>query len=71
MGEAASEEGSGRASYENAQQWDSSLKATCSEYGLMDYNIMTRNCHQFVADFVNLIKYQGCDRWTMVMLVSG
>ena len=70
MGEAASEEGSGGASYENAQKWDNSLKETCNAYGLMDYNIMTRNCHQFVADFINSIKYQGYDRWTMVMLVS-
>ena len=53
----------------SAQQWDGSLRAVCADYGLMDYNIMGRNCHQFVSDFLNAIQYQGSSRWTMVHLV--
>jgi hypothetical protein len=45
------------------------VRSTCLEYGLMDYNIFTRNCHKFVSDFINSIQYQGSTQWTMVHLV--
>ncbi len=34
------------------------------------YNLMTRNCHAFVADMLNGVRFQGKDSWNMVELVS-
>ena len=52
-----------------AQLWDLHLNKTAGSYQDLDYNIMARNCHAFVSDFLNSLRYMGSSSWSMVHLV--
>lgn len=39
--------------------WDEALEKSTQEYQQQSYNIMTCNCHSFVANCLNRLKYQG------------
>lgn len=41
-----------------AAQWDKRLAFAATTYRLMMYNIMTHNCHCFVAHFLNQVGYR-------------
>mmetsp|Transcript_35203 Transcript_35203/g.78341 ORF Transcript_35203/g.78341 Transcript_35203/m.78341 type:complete len:238 (-) Transcript_35203:46-759(-) len=51
-----------------ASAWDLALGSIVGLYRCLWYNILTRNCHAFVADFMNMIGYQGASNWNMVHL---
>ena len=50
--------------------WDMHLHKTAGLYRNMEYNIMGRNCHAFVADFLNGLG-MGSSEWSMVHLVGA
>jgi len=51
--------------------WDSHLAATATDYRKnKDYNIFTRNCHQFVCSYLSGVAYKGCTSWNMVALAA-
>ena len=52
-----------------AHGWDAHLQEIVREYRLQSYNIMTSNCHAFVVDFMNGVRFQGASNWNMVHLV--
>ncbi|KAL8168295.1 hypothetical protein V2J09_009794 [Rumex salicifolius] len=47
--------------------WDDSLKLSTQEFQHRDYNILTCNCHSFVANNLNRMQFQG-GRWNVVSL---
>ncbi|GFR49567.1 hypothetical protein Agub_g11614 [Astrephomene gubernaculifera] len=49
--------------------WDHRLAFAATTYRLMQYNLMTCNCHCFVAHFLNQIAFRG-GGWDMVNLAA-
>ncbi|GIL73572.1 hypothetical protein Vretimale_5186 [Volvox reticuliferus] len=49
--------------------WDHKLAFAATAYRLMNYNLMTSNCHCFVAHFLNQVGYRG-GGWDMVNLAA-
>ncbi|KXZ53407.1 hypothetical protein GPECTOR_7g1304 [Gonium pectorale] len=48
-----------------SRNWDQRLASAATLYRLMMYNLMTSNCHCFVAHFLNQASYKG-GGWDMV-----
>mmetsp|Transcript_33956 Transcript_33956/g.80618 ORF Transcript_33956/g.80618 Transcript_33956/m.80618 type:complete len:212 (+) Transcript_33956:189-824(+) len=51
-----------------AEQWDALLEETAEAHRGIAYNFCGHNCHEFVADFLNSLRYRGFQRWNMVSL---
>lgn len=47
--------------------WDDALRRSTMEYQHHSYNILTRNCHSFVANCLNRLKFQA-GNWNVVNL---
>ncbi|PIN15800.1 hypothetical protein CDL12_11552 [Handroanthus impetiginosus] len=47
--------------------WDDALRKSTQEYQHCSYNILTCNCHSFVANCLNRLKFQAVD-WNVVNL---
>lgn len=47
--------------------WDDALRRSTQEYQHQSYNILTCNCHSFVANCLNRLKFQAGD-WNVVNL---
>lgn len=47
--------------------WDDALRKSTQEYQHQSYNILTCNCHSFVANCLNRLKFQAGD-WNVVNL---
>ncbi|KAK6125698.1 hypothetical protein DH2020_040564 [Rehmannia glutinosa] len=47
--------------------WDDALRKSTQEYQHQSYNILTCNCHSFVANCLNRLKFQAAD-WNVVNL---
>ncbi|KAK4402269.1 protein RTE1 [Sesamum angolense] len=47
--------------------WDDALRKSTQEYQHESYNILTCNCHSFVANSLNKLKFQG-GNWNVVNL---
>ncbi|GLC45799.1 hypothetical protein PLESTB_001154700 [Pleodorina starrii] len=52
-----------------AHSWDNRLAFAATAYRLLNYNLMTNNCHCFVAHFLNQLGYRG-GGWDMVNLAA-
>ncbi|KAL8158863.1 hypothetical protein V2J09_000400 [Rumex salicifolius] len=47
--------------------WDDTLKLSTQEFQHRDYNILTCNCHSFVANNLNRMRLQG-GRWNVIKI---
>ncbi|XP_071694005.1 protein RTE1-HOMOLOG-like [Rutidosis leptorrhynchoides] len=54
---------------EGQQTWDSVLKQSTQEYQHRAYNILTCNCHSFVAKNLNRLEFQG-GGWNVVNVAA-
>lgn len=56
---------SGRNQNLNQNTWDSALRKSTQEYQHRTYNILTCNCHSFVANNLNRMEFEG-GGWNVV-----
>ena len=47
-------------------EYDKALELGRKNYHKMDYDFFTNNCHSFIADVLNKLKYKGKDNYNMV-----
>ena len=47
-------------------EYDRALELGRKSYNKMDYNFFTNNCHSFIANVLNNLKYKGRDNYNMV-----
>ena len=47
-------------------EYDKALELGRKNYLKKDYNFFTNNCHSFIADVLNKLKYKGKDNYNMV-----
>ena len=46
--------------------YDKAVQSAMIKYNKMDYNFFCNNCHSFIANALNKLKYQGRSDYTMV-----
>ncbi|PNH03544.1 Protein REVERSION-TO-ETHYLENE SENSITIVITY1 [Tetrabaena socialis] len=68
-GHAATDIGGGPAQEAAAKKWDHCLDWAAATYRLMNYSLLTTNCHCFVAHFLNQLEFRG-GGWDMVNLAA-
>ncbi|KAL8200415.1 hypothetical protein R6Q57_011754 [Mikania cordata] len=60
---------SGRNHYQNQNTWDAALRKSTQEYQHRTYNILTCNCHSFVANNLNRMEFEG-GGWNVVNIAA-
>ncbi|KAF6144118.1 hypothetical protein GIB67_004791 [Kingdonia uniflora] len=48
--------------------WDTTLRKSMQEFQHRSYNLLTCNCHSFVANNLNRLTYNGSSKWNVVNL---
>ncbi|KAK9164258.1 hypothetical protein Syun_005160 [Stephania yunnanensis] len=50
--------------------WDDALRKSTQEFQHRSYNLLTCNCHSFVANNLNRLGYGGSGKWNVVNLAA-
>lgn len=55
---------------EEEMSWDDAVRKSTQEFQHRSYNLLTCNCHSFVANNLNRLLYNGHNRWNVVNLAA-
>lgn len=50
--------------------WDDAIQSSSRHYENKSYNLLTCNCHSFVAHCLNRLAYEGSMKWNMVNVAA-